>query len=309
MIVDRHDQLSERLVSGSLSEPVDRHMNSADAGFHGGETVCRHQSVIVVSMEIDPEIRRRRVDPVQIARHLFRRQNSERIRQHDPFDLHFRQSPQESEHIRKGVRHSVGPVFEIHIHLESHFPGLFDLTADIGKVFLRLFAQLDPAVVFGSFCQEIEDRAAAFPDPVCGFPAVDESENFHPVETVSMLGPLQNGPQSLLLPFRHAGRTDLQPVNMKMRNEKTRNLKLLCWSVRDAGGLLAVAQCGVKHLDIAGESVFHFHFCTCSFCIGLLFHPDRSGWERYNTIVFHFCKFFPEIPNKIRRTPPQRFFR
>ena len=201
VVIDRHDELGQGLVPCSFAEAVDRHMDPADARLDSGETVCRHESVIVVSVEIDPETGRGGVDPVQITGDLLRGQDSERIRQHHPFNLHSGQPPQEGEDIREGIRHPVGPVFEINIDPKAHFPGLFDLPADIGKMFFRFFSQLDPAVVFGSLGKQIEHGSSAFANPGGGFSSVDESENLHAVETVPVFRPLQDGAKPRHFPF------------------------------------------------------------------------------------------------------------
>ena len=114
-------------------------------------------------------------------------------------------------------------------------------------------------MIFGTFGKKIENSAAALVNPGGGFSAIHKTEDFHTLKAVPVFRPFQDGAQTFFFSFGHSCRADFKPVNMQVRNEKTCDLELFSWSVRDAGSLLAVAQCGVKHLDITGESVVLFH--------------------------------------------------
>ena len=122
------------------------------------------------------QVRSGGVNPVEVARHLLRRQNAERIGQHHTLNFHFGKAVQKFKYIRQGIDHAVGPVFEIDVDGKSHFPSLFDFAADVGEVLFRLLAELYAAVSFGSLREQVENFSAALADPVCRFPAVDESE-------------------------------------------------------------------------------------------------------------------------------------
>ena len=263
VVVDGNDELGKRLVARAFAEPVHGHMDAADSGLHRGETVRRDETVVVVSVEINAQVRGGGVNPVEITRHLFRRQNAERIGQHHSLDFHFGKTVQKFEYVRQGIDHAVGPVFKINVDGKPHFPRLFDFSADVGEMLFRLLAELYAAMSFRPFREQVQNFAAATANPVRGFSSIDESENLHAFEAAAMFRPFEDGAEPDFFPFGDTRGTDFQSVNMQVRNEKACNLKLFSGSVSDAGGLLAVAQCGVEHLDITGESVCLFHFFTC----------------------------------------------
>ena len=264
MIVDGHDELSEGLVSGSFPESVYGDMNASDAGFDSGEAVGGHETVIIVSMEIQEGVGHDGIDPVEIFCDLIRSKDSERIREHDAFDIHGGERLQEFVQISEGMQHSVGPVFQIDIDFQTDFSGIFDFSADIVEMLSRLFFELDAAMIFGTLRQEIEYGSAAFMNPVCGFSPVDESEDFHSVETPFMFRPFEDGGQSGFLPVGDPCGADFEPVDMQVGNEKTGDLEFFRGSVSDAGSLFAVAQRGVKNLNITVVSVLCFHFYLLS---------------------------------------------
>ena len=55
-----HDDLLERRVAGALAEAVDRHLDLARAGLDGGERVGRREPEVVVAVDADRRLRRRR---------------------------------------------------------------------------------------------------------------------------------------------------------------------------------------------------------------------------------------------------------
>ena len=64
--VQRHDDLFERGVAGTLADAVDRALDLARAGLHGGERVGDGHAEIVVAVRRQHRARRRRVRPTAV---------------------------------------------------------------------------------------------------------------------------------------------------------------------------------------------------------------------------------------------------
>ena len=289
VVVDRHDKLGERLIPCTFPQSIDCDMNPADTGLDRSEAVRRDKSVIIMSMKIQESIRHHRIDPVQILRNLIGCENSKCVRQHDPLNLHGGEDLQKLVQISEGMKHSIGPVLQIDIDIQTELFRIFNLSAHIVKMLARLFFELNATMIFGTFCQKIEDLSAALMNPGSGFSTVDEPENLHPVEASFVLRPSENGGKSGFFSVGYSCGTDLQAINVQVGNEKTGNLEFFRGSICDAGSLFAVAQCGVEDLYITGVSVLCFHFLPAFLvhCFGTVL-KNRSN--SYNTTTFPFCK-------------------
>ena len=166
VVVQNSLHARQRCVAGSFSESVHSRVNALEAAEHS----CRHvgdgQVVVVVSVEVEVE---RRVTPAHFAEETHGRErveHAERVGQHEAAHRLLAECIDELVDILGRVFHSVGPVFEVHIHGDAQFLGEADIPADVRDVLFRRFVELKFAVAAGAFAEQVNDAATAVLDPV-----------------------------------------------------------------------------------------------------------------------------------------------
>ena len=90
VIAQRDDDFVERHVAGALAHAVDGHMHAVRARNGRFERVRRAEPVVVVAVKIEMRIRKPADDAPDELAHLQRRQQSERVGQHDALHGHRR---------------------------------------------------------------------------------------------------------------------------------------------------------------------------------------------------------------------------
>ena len=165
------------------------------------------------------------------------------------------------------MRHPVGPVLQVEIDVQSEFVRILNLAADLVEMLLRLFAELNAAMIFRTFRKEIQNLAAGISDPCGGFSPVNESEDFHPVDASAVFRPFQDRGKRLAFSVGYPCGPDFKPVYTQVRNENPGDLKFFCGSKSDAGRLLPVTQRCIEQFDIASVSGLSFHFCLSFFSV------------------------------------------
>ena len=83
--------------------------------------------------------------------------------------------------------------------------------------------------------------------------AVHEAQGFHGVEPAAGEGPGADLGKGFLLAAGNPRRGNLDPVDLQFFQQQARDRELLVRIERDAGGLLAVTEGGIKDFD---------HFCS-----------------------------------------------
>jgi len=102
-------------------------------------------------------------------------------------------------------------------------------------------------------------------NPLGGFSAVDESQDFHPVRASAVFRPFDDAGDGFVLPFGNACGTDFETVYMQAGNEQACNTELFSRSKGDTWGLFTIAERGIEDFDITIVPGFCFHFLSVSF--------------------------------------------
>ena len=228
-------------------------MQAADARLDGFERIGGREIVIVVGMEVETDSRITFHHlPAELAR-LGRIQDAQRVGQHDPLDGRVLQGVDEIEHIFRRVDHPVGPVLQVDIDLHAFGNGEVDVPEDVVPVLPGCLPKLAGHMTEGTFREQVHHLAAGLPDPVHREAAVHEAQGFHGVEPAAGEGPGADLGKGFLLAAGNPRRGHLDPIDLQFFQQQARDRELLVRVERDAGGLLAVTEGGIKDFN---------HFCS-----------------------------------------------
>ena len=143
--------------------------------------------------------------------------------------------------------------------------GIDDGFPDLGDVLFRGLAQLLAAVALATLGEQVHHAGTATGDPVCRECPVHKSEHLYALQQAVALSPPANFAHRIPLPFRNAGRCDLDAVDLGTLQQEPGDEQLLMRHKIDAAGLLPVPQGRVHYLDLPllhDISFMHWPFPT-----------------------------------------------
>ena len=251
VIAQRDDDFVERDVAGPFAHAVHRHVHAAHAGDRGLEGVGGAEAVVVVPVIIEVAIGKLRDDARDEITNLRRRQQPERIGQHDAPHVHRAQRVDVLVDVVGRSEHAAGPVFQVHVERDAVLHAVLDRPADVVEVLRVRLLQLLAAVMQRALCQQINHARADGGGPVDRAVHVDEAENLHAIGHPLRLGVLNDRFHRASLALADASRGDLDAVHLHRFEQAPGDRALLLGHHRDAFGLLAVAQRRIHHLDAA----------------------------------------------------------
>jgi hypothetical protein len=80
-------------------------------------------------------------------------------------------------------------------------------------MFLRLFLELGSAMLFGTLCQEVDDLATSFFDPIDGCTIVTKAQYLDLLEIYCFLGPFTYLTDTFEFAVANTSRGDFEAVN------------------------------------------------------------------------------------------------
>ncbi len=120
---------------------------------------------------------------------------------------------------------------------------------------LRRFLQLLRHVAQRSLAKKIHPLDPRVAKPVDGFTAVHESQRLDPVGKPLARGPLGDLFRGADIALRDPRRSDLDPVDLDLLQEHTRDVELLVLGKSNARRLLSVPQCRVHDLNFHDKNL------------------------------------------------------
>ena len=103
----------------------------------------------------------------------------------------------------------------------------------------------------GTFREQVDRAATGAEDPGEGDAAVDETEDFHAIQTAEFICPGGDFTGAFHLSLRDAGGCDFQAVDVQFLDQQTGNTQLFLRGKGGARCLFSIAQGGVHDLDDA----------------------------------------------------------
>ena len=188
-----------------------------NTGLDGSQRIGHGQIIIVVGVEVELQIgitlHHRPTGLVALPRLI----DTQRIGQHEAPYGELLQRIDHLIDIVSGVPHAVRPILQIDVDGDSALLRVEHIASNIVDMLLGGLAELVFAVFFGSLGEQVDDSAAALGNPVERRSAVHKTEHFDPIETPFAFGPLHDFLHGGPFAFAHAGRGDLDPVDLHLR--------------------------------------------------------------------------------------------
>ena len=140
LVVQYGNHARQWRIARPLAETVDGRMNAVYSRFYRRHHIGDRQVIIVVRMEIEPDIR---ITPDHLAAKSIRIvgiEDPQRIGNHETSDRSTAQGIHHIEHVLRRMDHTVGPIFQIKVHRNAHPRSLRNRRADILHMLLRSLA-------------------------------------------------------------------------------------------------------------------------------------------------------------------------
>ena len=239
----------ERGVATTFAKPVDGDVETMGTAIDGGQGVRHGQVVVVVGVEVEVGVGVVLHHLPHIVNHLQRIHNAERVGQHKTPNAGIDEGIHQLIDVLRRVLHTVRPVLQIEVHDDAALMSVGHFLSDVFDVLFRRLAQLLRAVLQRTLGQQVNHPTAAVGNPVDASVPVDEAEHLHPVYIAGLLGIAANHLHAVPLTVADACRPHLNAVDVEVVQQHTGYHQFLVRQERDAIGLLAVAERGVKNLD------------------------------------------------------------
>ena len=257
VIAQRHHDLVERHVARPLAHPVHRDVHAVHAGDRRFERVGRAEAVVVVAVKVEMPIGKRRDDTADQLAHLRRREQAERVGQHDAPHRHAAERLDVLVDVVGDPDHPAGPVLEIHVERDAVLRAVLDRPANVVEVLLVRLPQLLAAMVQRALRQQVDDARADRRRPVDRLIAVDKAEDLDAIGPALRLGVVDDGFHRAALALADARGRHLDAIHLDGLEQSPRDGALLLGHHRDAFGLLPVAERRIHDLDTTGFPFAH----------------------------------------------------
>ena len=161
------------------------------------------------------------------GKYLIRGHDAQGIGQHEVTDPRVLQPRHQLIHIIGIVPITVGPVLQIEIDCQAFLVGVIDRFPDIPDMLGQALVELVAAVFLTALGQQVNDPPARIHHPVHAALEIDETEHLDSISQTDQIGPFHDVRHRLFFAFRHPGRSHLDPIDLKLLQQRLGDIEFL----------------------------------------------------------------------------------